>query len=156
MSRFSHLHQLYSPLIQFIKVIGRVGNFLPFNAKPARIVHNGVYELGLFLGWIRVVEAQDHLAIIFFCDEVIDHECLNVSNVQIAIWLGWQARADVVVATRRQIFRDGFADKVCIFRFFGHKVALDLFAIKINDFSLLHRKFVEQFLNSRRQSFVPV
>ena len=34
-------------------------------------------------------------------------------DVQIAVWFGWQARADVVEASGLKIFCNSFTDKIC-------------------------------------------
>ncbi|MCK7527440.1 MAG: hypothetical protein MZV64_62465 [Ignavibacteriales bacterium] len=43
--------------------------------------------------------------------EIVDQERLDMPDVQIAVRLGWQARADVVEASVLQIFGNGFADE---------------------------------------------
>jgi len=110
--------QFHGPFIQQTKIVGSVGYLHPLDPEPACIIHNRLDEFGLFLGRVGIVETQDQLSVVLLRDQIIDHEGFDVSDVQIAVRFGWQARADVVVASRTQVFCDGFADKIGWLRIF--------------------------------------
>ena len=106
------LDQSDGPFVEPVEVVGGVGHLDPFDAQPARVVLNGLHVLGLFLGRVGVVKTQDQLAAVFLGDQIVDHERLDVADVQVAVRLRREARADVVVASRAQVFCDGFADEI--------------------------------------------
>jgi hypothetical protein len=109
---FTHQHELFRPLVQQVEIIGCIGDLDPFDAEPAGVLHDGVYEFGLFLGRVGIVEAQDQLAFVLLGNQVIDHESLHMTDVQITVRLRWQPCADVIEAACAQVFCDGLAYKI--------------------------------------------
>ena len=61
-------------------------------AEPLDVFHDGVDVLRLFLGGICVVKAKVSFAAEFVGEAKVEADGLGVSNVQIAVWLGREAR----------------------------------------------------------------
>ena len=81
--------------------------------QPLHVLDDRVYVLGLFLCGIGVVEAQVALAPELVREAEVDHDALGVADVQVAVGLGWKARADTsAMFAARLIGEDHIANEI--------------------------------------------
>ena len=77
---------MYGELVKLLEVVGgEVEVFAPVETQPAQVFLDGADELFIFLGGIRVVEAQMTGAAIFFSDAKVDEGRLGMTDVQLAV-----------------------------------------------------------------------
>ena len=102
------------PLIKLLEVIGgEEQTVTPIPAEPADALHDGIHELGLFLDRVGVVKAQVALAAVLLRDAEVNPDRLGVTDVQIAVGLRREARADATAETASAIVLfDRSADEV--------------------------------------------
>ena len=85
----------------------------PLIAQPLDVPFDAFDERSVFLGGVRVVEAQITHAAVFLRRAEVDAHRLAVAYVQEAVGLRREARAHVVEAAARQILVDDLLDEVC-------------------------------------------
>ena len=86
------LNQLLGPLVQLLEIVRGVElAIVPTEAQPADVLFNGVDVLDVFLGGIRIVEAEVALAAELLGDAEVEADRFRVPDVQIAIGLGRKA-----------------------------------------------------------------
>jgi hypothetical protein len=83
------LDQLYSVLIEFLKIIrGIVQVLSPIKSKPGHIFANGVYIDFLFIKGVRIVEAQMTSTPVFPSQPEIEANGFGVTYMEISVRLG--------------------------------------------------------------------
>ena len=96
--RFSSLDQLNCPFIKLSEIIGCIEQpVAPIAAQPACVFDNGIDVLGLFFGWVRVVEPQVALAAELLRQPEIQSDRFGMPDVQIAVRLGRKARMNAAL-----------------------------------------------------------
>ena len=86
------LDKMYGELVKLLEVVGGVVEvFAPIETQPAQVFLDGADELFIFLGGIRVVEAQMAGSAIFFSDAKVDEGRLGMPDVQLAVRLRREA-----------------------------------------------------------------
>mmetsp|Transcript_117474 Transcript_117474/g.374360 ORF Transcript_117474/g.374360 Transcript_117474/m.374360 type:complete len:287 (+) Transcript_117474:1718-2578(+) len=68
----------------------------PIKAEPFDVLHDGIHILGFLSGRVCVVEPQVAAAAVHLCQAEVDGDGLCVADVQVAVGLGREARADDV------------------------------------------------------------
>src|SRR6185437_2141621 len=105
--------QMLGPCVKLLEIVRRMEEILPpIEAEPAHIALDRVDIFLIFLGRIGVVVAQIAAAAELFGDTKIQAYRLGVTNVQIAVGFGREARDDRLVLPRRQIAAHDVADKI--------------------------------------------
>ena len=111
--RLALLDQLDGELIQPLEVVRRVELGVPREAEPRDVLLDRVDVLDLFLGRVRVVEAQVADAAALGGDPEVEADRLGVADVQIAVRLRRKARRDAaVMPARREILVDDRANEI--------------------------------------------
>ena len=88
----ARLDQQDRPLVELLEVVGGVVEVLaPVEAEPAHVLLDGVDVLLLFLGGVRVVEAQVAAAAELLGDPEVQADRLGVAEVEVAVGLGREA-----------------------------------------------------------------
>ena len=78
-------------IIELIKVIRRIVHaVLPAKAQPTDIFLNGIHVFRVLLGRIGIIKAQIAQAMIILCQAKVQAYRLGMTNMQIAIGLGWE------------------------------------------------------------------
>src|SRR5215471_16656292 len=86
------------PIVELVEIIGGVERLaIPLEAEPAHVTHDGVDVLDFFLLGVGVVEAEIGFAAEFLGESEIEADGLGVSDVQIAVGLGWKARMNAAL-----------------------------------------------------------
>ena len=107
------LHGVFVILLEVVRAEEKP--VAPVKAKPVDVLLNGLNELVVLLGGVRVVHAQVADAAEFFGRSEIDAQCLAVADVQIAVRLRRETGVDGLAgetAARREIGFDKGFDKV--------------------------------------------
>ena len=115
------LNEVDGQVEQLLEVVGRVIDFLPLEAEPADVFHDGIDVFHVFLHGIGVIEAEVARAAVPLGDAEVDADGLGVADVQVAVGLGRETglHAACVAAFLQVLFYDCF-DEVQAFcgRFF--------------------------------------
>ena len=145
---FDELHGIFVILLKIVRA--KEEAVAPVKAKPVNILLNGLNELVILLGGIRVVHAQVADAAKFFGRAEIDAQCLAVADVQIAVRLRRETGMDRLAgktATLCEVFFNKGFDKVfCIFHSVmstPHKFAMVLYTIHFL-FTISKKKYIIQ------------
>ena len=105
-----------SPVVELVKVIGSVvWPRPPVVAEPANVLLHGIHVFLLFARGVGVVVAEVALASVVGGNAEVDRDGLDAADVQVCVWLGWEAGNDLVVAAAFEIGVNGFADEVAVF-----------------------------------------
>jgi hypothetical protein len=86
-------------------------------AQPVDILLDVFHILGVFLGGIRVIEAEVALSAELLRGQEIHDEGLAVPDMHIAVGLGREAGMDLLIPAFRQILLNGIPDKIAAFIF---------------------------------------
>jgi hypothetical protein len=105
-SRFS------STGVQLLEVVGSVEFAVPLEAQPTNVLLGGVDVLLLLLQRVRVIEAQIAGATELLGKTEVEADRLGVTDVQIAVGLGREARFHCLVLPRRQVLLDDGANEI--------------------------------------------
>ncbi len=105
--------QMLRPVVQLFEIIrGMVEVPAPVEAKPAHVALDRVDIFLLFLGRVGIVEAQVAASAIFLRNPEIEADRLGVTDMEIAVRLGWEPRHDLLRPPRGKIGLDDVADEV--------------------------------------------
>ena len=74
--------------------------------------HDGIDVLRFFFRWIGVVHPDVADAIELVRNPEIQADRFGMTDMKIAVWLGWKTSHDLGVVSRPQILRHNFADKI--------------------------------------------
>ena len=114
------LNELHGVAVERFKVVaGKEQVLSPIEPEPANVFLNGFNVLGFLLRWIRIIEAQVTARLwgIFLRETKVQADRLGMTDVKVAIRLGWKPGDDpAVVATGRHIGSDHFADEIDVGR----------------------------------------
>src|SRR5690606_13090261 len=94
----------------------------PVEAEPAYVFLDRGDVLGVFLGWVGVVEAQVAAAAELLGDAEVQADRLGVADVQVAVGFGRETGADGVVLAAGQVVADDLPDEVGPGRLAGNVV----------------------------------
>jgi len=75
---------LTTVVLDLLKVVGGVRDSIGDDVQGLQVCEHTLHELGLLIGGVRVVEAQDHLSLVHFGVVIVEHGCFYVPNVQVA------------------------------------------------------------------------
>src|SRR5207249_4657276 len=84
----------------------------PAGDKPIHVFDYGVHILDFLLGRVGIVHAQIANAAEFARDAEVQTNALGVTDVQIAVGLGWRARVDESVFLFRNVRGHDVADEI--------------------------------------------
>ena len=98
--------------IQPLEVVRREKQPVPLEAKPGDVFLDCVNVFDLFLGRVRIVEAEVARPASFEGDPEIEADRLGVADMQVAVRLGRKTGDDPCVLAARQIVVDDRADEV--------------------------------------------
>eukprot|EP00760_Papus_ankaliazontas_P025414 PhM_4_TR269/c0_g1_i1/m.1599 len=91
--RLASLEQLAAHRHHLLEVVRRErGTDVGLDAEPLQVLLDGVLEGLLLLGGVRVVEAEDHLALVLVAEHGVDERGLGVANVHETAGLGRETR----------------------------------------------------------------
>ena len=111
------LDQVDGPLIQLLEVARRVVEVLaPVVPEPMDVSLDTVDVLLLFLGGVRVVEAQVGAAAEVARNAKVDADGLGVADVEVAVRLGREPRDDALMLAVAQVRGHDLADEIASFR----------------------------------------
>src|SRR5204863_9313580 len=114
--RFPVANQILSPLIELLKVIGRMKQLIPLESEPLHIARDRLCVLLFFLRRIRVVETEMTTSAVFIRDAEVEADRFRVTNMEIAIRLRRKSRDDNVVPPFAEIVLDDLAHDFEAFR----------------------------------------
>src|SRR4051794_3296030 len=81
--------------------------------EPLHVLHDGIDVLGLFLRRVGIVEAQIGVTPEFIRQTKIKTDGFGVTDVQVAIWLGWKARLNPpLIFVGLQVANNDVADEI--------------------------------------------
>ena len=105
--------EVFGAGVHLVEVVGGVERLAAeIRSQPAHRVDDRIDVLLLFLLRVGVVEAQVAVAAVFLRQAEIEQDGLGVPQVQVAVGLGGEARADLDVFSRRQISLNDLLDEV--------------------------------------------
>ncbi len=106
--------QLHGPLVELFEVVGGIEQpIFPVEPEPAHILLDRLDVLVLFLGRIRVVEAQIAQAAVLGRQAEVQADALGMPDVQVAVRFGWKPRVDTAVPLARcDVVFDDLLDEV--------------------------------------------
>ena len=105
--------EMLGPFIKLLEMIGgEVEMVAPIEAEPANVLLDALDELVLLLGRVGVVEAQVATAAELLGDAEVEAHRLGVTDMEVAVGLGGEARDDGVVAARAHIGADDVANEI--------------------------------------------
>ena len=120
---FALFDQFYRRLIHLVKIVGRKKQTVfPVRSQPADILQDGINELCLLFGRIRIVETHVEFTVIFLCKPVVQKYGLRVSDMEIAVGFRRKTCMHGVVNTLGQVFVNNILNKI-----FGNGFVLHLF-----------------------------
>src|ERR1051326_6948131 len=106
-------HEVLGKLIELLEVVRREMQRRPFEAEPANVFLDRLHVLHVFLGRIRVVEAQVAGTPELLRDAEVQADGFRVADVQVAVRLGRKSRGDPApVLAGLEIVRDDGSDEV--------------------------------------------
>ena len=142
------LHGVFVILLEVVRAEEKP--VAPVKAKPVDILLNGLNELVILFGGIRVVHAQVADAAEFFGCAEINAQCFAVADVQIAVRLrretGMDRLAGKTATLCEVLFDKGFDKVFCIFHSVmstPHKFAMVLYTIHFL-FTISKKKYIIQ------------
>ena len=104
---------------KLLEVVARIIDVVPLETKPLDVVLYALDVLGVLFRGIRVVEAEVALAAILLGDAEVEGDGLSVTDVQVAVGLGREARLDAsAVTSLGQIFLYFLLDEIEAFFLF--------------------------------------
>ena len=111
------LDELDGPEVELVEIIAGIKDIGPLEPQPAYVLLDGVYIFGVFLHGIGVVETQVGLAAILLGKAKIETDRLGMTDVQIAVGLGGEARENGLVGALSEPLFDDFFQKItrCVF-----------------------------------------
>mmetsp|Transcript_32865 Transcript_32865/g.103195 ORF Transcript_32865/g.103195 Transcript_32865/m.103195 type:complete len:666 (+) Transcript_32865:1087-3084(+) len=106
-------HQLLRVRVELLKVVAGVRQPVgPVKAEPAHVRENGVDVLALLLLRVGVVEPHVRPPAKLLAQAKVDADALCVADVEVAVWLGREARHDGGVLSAAEVRLDDVAHKV--------------------------------------------
>lgn len=90
------LDELLGQLVQLVEVVAAVGDLPRLKAQPLDDIQDTCEILLLLLLWVRIIIAQVALALVVLREAKVDRDRFAVSDVQVAVGLGWESRVDVL------------------------------------------------------------
>jgi hypothetical protein len=84
---------LAAEILNLLKVIRRVSDSVGDDVESLEVGEHALDKLVFFIGGVGVVETEDHLTLVHFSVVVIEHGCLDVTNVEVARGL-WGETSD--------------------------------------------------------------
>ena len=116
----SFLNELHSGLIHLLEIIrSKEQSVIPFCPQPFYIGFDGLYELCLLFGRVRIIKTQVELSAIFFCQSVIQQNGLGMSNVQISVGLRRKAGMHGIINAFCKVFVN-----LCLYKILGNDFIL--------------------------------
>jgi len=89
------LYELDGVFVHVLEVVGGIIQAVgPIEAEPADVLFDCLDVFGLFFYGVGVIEAEVAQAGELVCDAEIEADALCVSDVEVAVWLGWKACLD--------------------------------------------------------------
>ena len=93
---FALADQLQGKFVKLVEIIRGVElAFFPVKSQPVDVFFDRIDVFDIFFDRVGVVEAQVALAAEFTGDAEIDGDRFSMTDVQIAIRLGWEAGCDM-------------------------------------------------------------
>ena len=113
----SHFDELLGVLVQLVEIIGSVKlTIAPVATKPANIFPDGLHVFRVFLGGIRIIEAQIAESVELFRHAEVQADGLGMPEVKVAVRFGWKPRMHFPIETARGIICHNLcADKIRAF-----------------------------------------
>ena len=89
---------------KLLEVVAGIEDVVPLEAEPLDVVLDALYVLGVLLRGVRVVETEVACAAILLGNAEVQRNGLGMTDVQVAVRLGREARLDAsAVKTFRQV-----------------------------------------------------
>ena len=108
--------QLFGPAVKLIEIVGRVFDIpVPANAEPGNIRLDRIDKFLIFFRRVGIVETQIAMPAEFRGYAEIEADRFRVSDMQIAIGLGWKTGDNGLNGTVGQVFTNPVADKIASF-----------------------------------------
>ncbi len=105
--------QVDGKVVQPLEVVRRVELGIPREAEPLHVFLDGIDVLDVFLGRIRVVEAQIARTAAFLRDAEIEADRFGVADVKVPVRLGRKTRGDpAVMGAFGEILIDNRANEI--------------------------------------------
>ena len=102
------LNEFHSPIVELVEVVRSVALHSPIKAEPLDILLDGIYILGVLLHGVGVIETQIALTIVALCKTKVQADTLCVTDVQVAVGLGREARLNGVTRLGDIVFNNFF------------------------------------------------
>ena len=77
--------------MEFLEVVGGVGDLEWFVSKPVNTLDNMINEFVIFLAWVGVVETEISLSTILFSNCEVESNSLSMTDMKITIWFRWES-----------------------------------------------------------------
>ena len=105
--------QLHRRLIHLFKILGRIKDLSSeIRAQPFHILHDGIDELLLLLGGIRIIKTEIELTLVFLSHTIVEKYGLCMSDMQISVGFGRKTGNDLLVLSLCQILIDDLLYKM--------------------------------------------
>ena len=110
--RLAFFNKFNRTFIKEVEIIGSKINIVPLKAEPLNILFDCVNIFGVLFRWVCIVHTKITYAVVFFLNAEINANCLCVSNMEIAVWLGRKTGLDTVINALFQILIDEILNEI--------------------------------------------
>ena len=115
---FALFDEADSEVVELLEIVACVIDIAPLKAQPLDILHDRVHILYIFLHGVGVVEAEVANAVVLLCDTEVHADGFGMSDMQVAVGLGREARLySAVVLTLLQVFLHNLLNEIQTFLF---------------------------------------
>ena len=94
---FACLDETDRQVVQLLEIIRSIVYLTPLEAQPSDIALDGLYVFGVFFGRVGVVETQVTNAVVFLSNTEVQADCLDVTDMQVAVRLRRETRLNTSV-----------------------------------------------------------
>ena len=123
----AHFNHLFGKGVNLVVVVACEKFFFPFKAEPLHVLADGIDVFHIFLGRVRVVEAEVRKAAELFGGAEVQADGLGMSNVNVAVRFGRETRQHVIALAGLEVINDNVLNKIRRFGDFHNRVLLKFY-----------------------------
>ena len=123
----AHFNHLFGKGVNLVVVVACEKFFFPFKAEPLHVFADGIDVFHIFLGRVRVVEAEVRKAAELLGSAEVQADGLGMANVNVAVRFGRETRQHVIALAGLEVVNDNVLNKIRRFGDFHNRVLLKFY-----------------------------
>ena len=123
----AHFNHLFGEGVNLVVVVACEKFFFPFKAEPLHVFADGIDIFHIFLGRVRVVEAEVRKATELLGGTEVQADGLGMANVNVAVRFGRETRQHVIALAGLEVVNDNVLNKIRRFGDFHNRVLLKFY-----------------------------